>query len=309
MQWPTGLALSPLDGALHFIDDRLVLKLTADMKVKVVAGTPLHCRHQDNTTKISSTENILGTVLALAFAPNGDLYIAESDTRSMYYVRVIDSSGVITHFAGKIQDKDRNNCDCLYNLTTMSPRNNQELPPACLCGASDETTSNAETLLSSNARFQAISALTVSPGGVLHVADQGSLHILALEHYLPTHDENGEFRIPYPAAGEVYVFNRYGQHVATKDLASDKTRYSFLYSKNTSFGKLSTVTDSSGNKIQFLRDYSNAVSSIENTQDHKSELKISGVGNLVKLSEKGRSEIELDYDMNTGLLTSRSGVR
>lgn len=191
----------------------------------------------------------------------------------------------------------------------MSPRNNQELPPACLCGASDETTSNAETLLSSNARFQAISALTVSPGGVLHVADQGSLHILALEHYLPTHDENGEFRIPYPAAGEVYVFNRYGQHVATKDLASDKTRYSFLYSKNTSFGKLSTVTDSSGNKIQFLRDYSNAVSSIENTQDHKSELKISGVGNLVKLSEKGRSEIELDYDMNTGLLTSRSGVR
>lgn len=277
------------------------------MKVKVVAGTPLHCRHQDNSTKISN-ENVLGTVLALAFAPNGDLYIAESDTHSMYYVRVIDSSGVITHFAGKIQDKERNNCDCLYNITTISPRNNQELPPACICGASDDTTSNAETLLSSNARFQAISALTVSPGGVLHVADQGSLHILALEHYLPTHDENGEFRIPYPAAGEVYVFNRYGQHVATKDLASDKTRYSFLYSKNTSFGKLSTVTDSSGNKIQFLRDYSNAVSSIENTQDHKSELKISGVGYLVKLSEKGRSEIELDYDMNTGLLTSRSGV-
>ena len=101
---------------------------------------------------------------------------------------------------------------------------------------------------------------------------------------------------------------RYGQHVATKDLTSAKTRYSFLYSKNTSFGKLSTVTDSSGNKIQFLRDYSNAVSSIENTQDHKSELKISGVGYLVKLSEKGRSEIEFDYDTNSGLLTSRSGV-
>lgn len=49
------------------------------------------------------------------------------------------------------------------------------------------------------------------------------------------------------------------------------------------------------------------MSSIENTQDHKSELKISGVGYLVKLTEKGRSEIELDYDTNTGLLTSRSG--
>lgn len=50
------------------------------------------------------------------------------------------------------------------------------------------------------------------------------------------------------------------------------------------------------------------MSSIENTQDHKSELKISGVGYLVKLTEKGKSEIELDYDTNTGLLTSRAGV-
>jgi hypothetical protein len=49
-------------------------------------------------------------------------------------------------------------------------------------------------MLSSNAQFTSISALTVSPDGVLNVADQGSLHILALEHYLPTHDENGEFR-------------------------------------------------------------------------------------------------------------------
>lgn len=130
---------------------------------------------------------------------------------------------------------------------------------------------------------------------------------MALQHYLPSHDENGEFHIPYPPSSEVYVFNRYGQHVATKDLASAKTRYSFLYSKNTSFGKLSTVTDSSGNKIQFLRDYSNIVSSIENTQDHKSELKISGIGLLAKLTEKGKSEIELDYDSSTGLLNSRSG--
>ncbi|CAG2067420.1 unnamed protein product, partial [Timema podura] len=114
------------------------------------------------------------------------------------------------------------------------------------------------------------------------------------------------YRIPYPPTREVYVFNRYGQHIATKDLTSGKTRYSFLYSKNTSFGKLSTVTDSSGNKILFLRDYSNVVSTIENTQDHKSDLKISGVGFLVKFTEKGKMEIELDYDSSTGLLTSRS---
>lgn len=94
LQWPTGLSLSPLDGSLHFIDDRLVLKLTSDMKIKVVAGIPLHCHREDNNTKIDN-DNILGTVLALAFAPNGDLYIAESDTHSVYYVRVIDSAGTV----------------------------------------------------------------------------------------------------------------------------------------------------------------------------------------------------------------------
>lgn len=141
---------------------------------------------------------------------------------------------------------------------------------------------------------------------------------------------NGEFQIPYPATGELYIFNRYGQHTATHDLMTGQVRYTFLYSKNTSFGKLSTVTDSSGNKMLFLRDYSNVVSlfhqnkfvlifspnvtilfffkvsAIENSQDYKSELVISGAGNLVKFSEKGRSEITFNYDSSTGLLTSRS---
>lgn len=48
------------------------------------------------------------------------------------------------------------------------------------------------------------------------------------------------------------------------------------------------------------------MSAIENSQDYKSELVISGAGNLVKFSEKGRSEITFNYDSSTGLLTSRA---
>lgn len=159
--------------------------------------------------------------------------------------------------------------------------------------------SNKETLLSSNAKLYQISAITVGPDGVVHVADQGqfftfsvhhctlhsdglrrlivniktgSLHILSLEYYLPVHDENGEFKIPYPAMSEMYIFNRYGQHISTRDLTSGKTKYNFLYSKNTSFGKLSTITDPSGNKILFLRDYSNVVSG-QRRRDADSEIR------------------------------------
>lgn len=42
----------------------------------------------------------------------------------------------------------------------------------------DATTSNAETLLSSNARFQAISAIAVAQDGVINIADQGKKYTL-----------------------------------------------------------------------------------------------------------------------------------
>ncbi|XP_023248034.1 teneurin-a [Copidosoma floridanum] len=336
LQWPTGLSLSPIDGSLHFIDDRLVLKLTRDLKVRVVAGTPLHCTSGANSAELQKLINssqsaaarkksneVLGSVLAVAFSPAGELYIAARDSHRVNSIRVVDSAGKMSHFAGQQRDTAgtaaREQCQCSggasgANATRMADEDlseqQQEEVVATVQGcACTEESSNAEILLASNARFTSISALTVSPDGVLHVADQGSLHVLALQPYLPGYDNSGEFNIPFPPSNEVYVFNRYGQHVATKDLTSGKTRYSFLYSKNTSFGKLSTVTDSAGNKIQFLRDYSNAVSSIENTQDQKSELKISGVGFLERLSEKGRAEITLGYDSDTGLLTSRSGGR
>ena len=193
-----------------------------------------------------------------------------------------------------------NKCKCHNNITE------------CYCDPNDSSefdNSNAEILLSSNMKFRSISALTMSADGVLNIADQGSYHILSLKHYLPSHNENGEFLIANPLLNEIYVFNRYGQHVATKDLVTGHVRYSFLYSKNTSFGKLSTITDNAGNKVQFLRDYGNVVSSIDSSQSHKLNLKISGLGNLVQISEKSFWKIDFHYDSNNGLLTSRYQVK
>ncbi|XP_059486301.1 teneurin-a isoform X2 [Neocloeon triangulifer] len=305
LQWPTGLALSPLDGSLYFIDDHLVLRLTDDLKVKVVAGTPLHCPAAKEQVAEDADEEAtatpLGSILSIAFSPEGDLYIAETDSRRVNAIRLIDPSGRIMDFAGR-QATPR--CECppkhaFYNVT-------------CECTPTPKAPPGAarDTVLSANAQFESISAMTVSPDGVLHVADRGSLHILSLMHYLPTADTNGDFHIPYPTSNEIYSFNRYGQHVLTKDMTSGKIKYKFGYSKNTSFGKLSKVTDGAENKLQFLRDYSNVVGTIESTQDHKSDLMITGVGFLTKLTqEEGRAEIDLEYDSTTGLLTSKTDTK
>lgn len=127
LQWPTGVTLSPLDGSLHFIDDRLVLKLTADQKIKVVAGMPLHCNAGTGAASAGGSaasgaasaasaaaggsgmgegqnktaDNVLGTVLAMAFGPTGDLYVADSDARRVNSIRVVDTAGVMRSFAGR----------------------------------------------------------------------------------------------------------------------------------------------------------------------------------------------------------------
>ena len=38
LNWPTELAVSPLDGSLHIVDDNVVLKVGTDSLVRVVAG-------------------------------------------------------------------------------------------------------------------------------------------------------------------------------------------------------------------------------------------------------------------------------
>ena len=76
------LAISPLDNSLHFIDDNVVLKLTSDGRVSIVAGRPLHCPPVRQGVDVSlATSATLVEPQSLTFAPNGDLFVAESDSQ------------------------------------------------------------------------------------------------------------------------------------------------------------------------------------------------------------------------------------
>ena len=137
------------------------------------------------------------------------------------------------------------------------------------------------------------------------MADAGNLRILSAVPYIPQPDENFEFQIAFPDGQELYIFNKYGQHTATKSIITGRSLYTFLYNVNTSFGKLSAVTDPSGNKVSFIRDSGNSLHTIETTRGQKCRVLTNKQGYLEQFINPDNLTTKFTYEP-TGLLVSRS---
>lgn len=153
---------------------------------------------------------------------------------------------------------------------------------------------------------------------------------------IPAETDEREYEVYSPETQELYVFNRFGQHVATKNILTGEVSYAFTYSVNTSSGKLSTITDTAGNKVFLLRDYSSQVgvllkvkilsthqlfisllnllmicvkifqvNSIENTKGQKCRLRMSRMKMLSEITTPDNYNITFDYHGDTGLLRSK----
>lgn len=119
---------------------------------------------------------------------------------------------------------------------------------------------------------------------------------------------NGDYEILSTSTNEIYVFNKYGQHIQTKSSLNKNVIYSFSYNVNNSFGKLSSVTESENNKkLNLLRDPHGQVKMIESNLNNN--LKINLAYNKLRLlSEVNLNNgnlIKFDYHRNTGLLKNR----
>ena len=146
---------------------------------------------------------------------SGELYVGESDSQRINRVRVITSDGRITTFAGA-----ESPCNC---------RDSQ-----CLCHAYDNVSA-------ASAVFSSISAIAVTPDGVLHISDQTKHMVRSVRSLLPEPNANKHYEIYSPDTHEVYVFNKYGQHHETRNLVTGGKIYEFSYSSNDKTGKLSRV--------------------------------------------------------------------
>ncbi|XP_014356910.1 teneurin-m isoform X4 [Papilio machaon] len=280
LRWPTELAINPLDNSLHIIDDHMILQMAPDGRVKVIAGRPLHCPSPLTGYDMElATYATLVMPQSIAFGAAGDLYVAESDSQRINRVRLITTDGKIALYAGA-----ESKCNCLER--------------GCDCFEADH-------FLASNSKFNTISAVIVSPDGIVHIADQANYRIRSVMASIPDASGAREYEIYSPDTQEMYIFNRFGQHVMTKNILTGENNYVFTYTVNTSNGKLSTVTDAAGNKVFLLRDYSSLVNSIENTKGQKCRLKMSRMKMLQELRTPDNFNVTFDYHGTSGLLKAK----
>ncbi|XP_016974706.2 teneurin-m isoform X5 [Drosophila rhopaloa] len=280
LRWPTELAVSPMDNTLHIIDDHMILRMTPDGRVRVISGRPLHCATASTAYDTDlATHATLVMPQSVAFGPLGELYVAESDSQRINRVRVIGTDGRIAPFAGA-----ESKCNCLER--------------GCDCF-------EAEHYLATSAKFNTIAALAVTPDSHVHIADQANYRIRSVMSSIPEASPSREYEIYAPDMQEIYIFNRFGQHVSTRNILTGETTYVFTYNVNTSNGKLSTVTDAAGNKVFLLRDYTSQVNSIENTKGQKCRLRMTRMKMLHELSTPDNYNVTYEYHGPTGLLRTK----
>ncbi|XP_069961217.1 teneurin-m-like isoform X2 [Cherax quadricarinatus] len=279
LRWPTELAISPLDGSLHILDDHLILRVTPDNRVQVLSGRSLNCPTPIHDPPDISRTALLLNPQSIAFSPQGELYVAESDTQRINRVRIITSDGRISIFAGA-----DSRCNCR--------------DPTCYCHTYDNVSA-------SSAIFSSISSIAVTPDGVLHISDQAGYRVRSVRTVLPEPSVHKQYEIFSPDAHEVYIFNKYGQHVETRNLVTGQTIYKFSYSINSSEGRLLTVTDGASNRFQLIRNYFGDVTAIENPQKQRVKISLSMMKMLEQLVAPDGYNITFRYHGASGLMHSK----
>lgn len=329
LNWPTALAINPLDDSLYILDNNLILRLTPDRKVTVVAGHLVHCPNSRSSLEIprlslemakpiteltgsnlggmtgsgvemmarsdSETMTFGPTTLPpltshqlpmlnhpqhLSFAPNGDLYVVERDGLRQDRIRMLTSDGRILPYAGTKADCAcwRGGCDCSNTM---------------------------ETVVMANASLRLSAELAITPDSVVHIADSGRLQVLSVLPDLPQADRSGQYEIRDVEAREAYVFNRYGQHIATRSLRTGRYVYNFTYNANSYYSKLTRVTDRAGNVTMIQRDYRLQARELVLQNGQGFGITMDYMGRLQSFTDSKNSSTTFTYVGNTGLIRTK----
>ncbi|KAG9508581.1 Teneurin-m [Fragariocoptes setiger] len=321
--WPLDVAVSPLDDSVHFVDaNHGVYKLTHDKRVRLLVGgaqSQLSACSLSSSSNSGESQHIISDLLAdtttrdnriksMAFAPNGDLYLAQpqqllqwssNDERLSCVAGCVGSpasavvnkqmarrsaSGADIESAAHMTDT-HDGSHAIADSDDSSPTDLQqsiEPQPTIEQSRASPTLSHPTA---QEFRFGSLAGVCVDERAQ-HVllADAKQQRVWSLAPDVPRANARGDYELVAPgseSSNEVLVFNRHGHHVATRSRTTGANIYTFAYSASTAFGRLNSVIDSTGNKMVFLRDANNLnVKMIESTHGTKCTLDMSKSGQL-----------------------------
>lgn len=280
LEWPTDLAINPMDNSIYVLDNNVVLQITENRQVRIVAGRPMHCQVPGIEYALGkrAIQTTLEGATAIAVSFSGVLYIAESDEKKINRVRQVSTDGEITHLAGAPSE-----CDCKNDAN-------------CDCYLTGDG-------YAKDARLNAPSSLVVSPDGTLYVADLGNIRIRAISRNRPPLASSGFYEVASPSAQELYIFDVNGTHQHTMSLVTGDYVYNFSYSND---GDVTAVADGNGNTLRVRRDPNRMPVRLVAPDNQVIWITISTSGGLKTLTAQGQELTLFTYHGNSGLLATKS---
>ncbi|XP_064157702.1 teneurin-4 [Anguilla rostrata] len=281
LEWPTDLAVSPLDNSLYVLDNNVVLQISENHQVRIVAGRPMHCQVPGIDHFLLGKVALHATLesaTALAVSHTGVLYIAESDEKKVNRVRQVSTSGEISLVAGA-----PSGCDCKNDAN-------------CDCYSGDEG-------YAKDAKLYAPSSLAVSPDGELFIADLGNIRIRYVRQNRPYLSPLNLYEVSSPIDDELYLFDSNGSHIYTQSLTTGDYLYNITY---TGEGDLSSITDKNRNVVSIRRD-TTGMPLLLVVPDGQTFWLTIGTNNALKIvARQGQELAMMTYHGSSGLLATRS---
>ncbi|XP_073507217.1 teneurin-2 isoform X5 [Phyllobates terribilis] len=280
MEWPTDLAVNPMDNSLYVLENNVILRITENHQVSIIAGRPMHCQVPGIDYSLSklAIHSALESASAIAISHTGILYIAETNEKKINRIRQVTTNGEISLLAGAASD-----CNCKDDVN-------------CNCYAGDDG-------YATDAFLNSPSSLAVAPDGTVYIADLGNIRIRAVLQNKPVLTSFNQYEVASPGEQELYIFNINGLHQYTQSLVTGEYLYNFTYSAD---NDVIEVIDNSGNALKIRRDSNGTPRHLLMPDNQIITLTLTTSGALKLVSTQSLELSLMTYDGNTGLLATKS---